>query len=728
MKPLSNWWTSASLSARIIFGLCCGIFTGIFFGEPAAKLQPVADIYVRLMQMTVLPYLVTSLIVAFGQLNAEEAKRLVRGGGLLLLLVWILTAMVVASVALTFPDLMNASFYSHYLVEPRTPISFADIYFTANPFDALSRNVVPAVVLFSSLMGVGLMGLEGKERLLAPLLTANQAITRITRFIIALTPVGVFAIGAVAAGTMEPETFERLIVYFVAFAAAALLLAFWILPLLVTAVTPFRYREVSGIARDALLTAFVANNAFIVLPILIDRSKELLARHGVLDENSASAAEVMIPVLFNFPNAGKLLTLLFIPYAAWFTGEELSAVDFSHLMALGIPSYFAKAQVALPFLIDVFHLPHDLFQLYIPTTIITGKFDALVTAVNLLVFALLSAGAMGGFLILDRIRLLRAAIAIVGGLVAMVVGLSLLFAATVDTSYHLNEAVQNMHAAKRSADTVVHRELSDTGDRADARDAPTPAAIRARGSLRIGYDPDNLPMSFFNTDGDLVGLDVELGEQLAAALGVKAEFVPVTWQDVPRLLEERIIDIMPGVWFRPFWFSSVRLSDPYFFASMGLAARDERRHEFTDVEDLRGSSGLRIGVPLAANQIEFSMGHYFKGSDAEFVVVDFWKPFFEGKHPDIDAFLMPAEHASAWSLLHPQYTVVVPQPDPVLVPTAFALSPDAVELIDLVNEWVVYAANAGVFREGFDFWVAGQGAVKQDPRWSIARDVLGWID
>ena len=51
--------------------------------------------------------------------------------------------------------------------------------------------------------------------------------------------------------------------------------------------------------------------------------------------------------------------------------------------------------MALPFLLDVFRLPQDLFQLYIPTTIITGKFDSMVTAMNLLVFALLGAGGHG---------------------------------------------------------------------------------------------------------------------------------------------------------------------------------------------------------------------------------------------------------------------------------------------------------------------------------------------
>jgi len=53
---------------------------------------------------------------------------------------------------------------------------------------------------------------------------------------------------------MAPETFARLEVYFIAFIAASLLLAFWILPLLVTALTPYRYREVVVNERVAFAT------------------------------------------------------------------------------------------------------------------------------------------------------------------------------------------------------------------------------------------------------------------------------------------------------------------------------------------------------------------------------------------------------------------------------------------------------------------------------------------
>jgi ABC-type amino acid transport substrate-binding protein len=192
------------------------------------------------------------------------------------------------------------------------------------------------------------------------------------------------------------------------------------------------------------------------------------------------------------------------------------------------------------------------------------------------------------------------------------------------------------------------------------------------------------------------------------------------------MLADGSIDLMPGVWYRPYWFALLKLSDPYFVGTMALAVRDERRHDFASIDQLHQSQGLKIGVPLDTSQIALSMQRYFEGADVEFVVVEFWKPFFEGQYPEVDGFLMPAENAAGWTLLHPEYTVVVPQPNPVRIPYAFGMPLEAGELADLVNEWVLYADSAGEIRRAHEYWVLGQGAKPQEPRWSIMRNVLGW--
>jgi Na+/H+-dicarboxylate symporter len=52
---------SMSSSTKIVVGLLSGVFVGIFLGEHAAFLKIVADAFVKLLQMTVLPYITLSM-------------------------------------------------------------------------------------------------------------------------------------------------------------------------------------------------------------------------------------------------------------------------------------------------------------------------------------------------------------------------------------------------------------------------------------------------------------------------------------------------------------------------------------------------------------------------------------------------------------------------------------------------------------------------------------------
>ena len=722
---LSGVWSRLSLSGRILVGLALGVFVGLFFGEAAAVLQPLADIYIRLMQMTVLPYLVLTLIVGLGRMEPGAARRLALRATGLLVLFWFLTLAIVGLMPLAFPSQESAAFFSTSLLHEREPLALHEIYVPSNPFNALANAVIPAVVLFSSAVGVALMRIGNKGTLLLNLQIVEDAVVRVTRFVISLTPFGVLAIVAVAAGTLDLETVKRLEVYLVSFAVAAVLVTFVVLPLVVSACTPFSYREVVSVGKDALLTAFITSSAFIVLPIIVERVNALMAKHAVDSAEGTATVEVLVPLAFTFPNPGRLLTLLFVPFGAWLMGSPLEASGYGTLFGAGLFAYFAKAQVALPYLLDLVGIPQDHFQLYIPTTIVTGKFDSMASAMSLLAFALLGAGAMTGFLRWSGSRAAVAAVAIGASLVVSLVGTRMLLTTFVDTGYHKAEALRKMHAPRSSASAIVHT-------RSDAV-LPSPASggsaldrIRQRGALRVGYDPANVPFSFFNEDGQLVGLDVELSMGLADSIGVQAEFVPVAWKDVPRALADGMIDLMPGMWIRPYWFSSAHLSEPYLIGTMALITRDERRSEFASTEKLHRSQGLRIGVPLDEGQVKASIRRYFGSAAVEYVAMASPSAFFEGKRPDIDAYLMPAEGGAAATLLYPQFSVVVPQPNPVTIPIAFGAAPHSDDLVNAVNTWITYARSEGSIQSGYDYWVLGKGAETRTRRWSILRDVLGW--
>ena len=84
-----------SLSTKIFIGMGLGILFGFFFGEEVAFLKVAGDAFVLLMQMTVLPYIMVSLIVGLGGLSFQEAVALGRKCGLVLLILWAIGLLMV---------------------------------------------------------------------------------------------------------------------------------------------------------------------------------------------------------------------------------------------------------------------------------------------------------------------------------------------------------------------------------------------------------------------------------------------------------------------------------------------------------------------------------------------------------------------------------------------------------------------------------------------------------
>ena len=387
-----------SLSTKIFLGLGLGILTGVFFGEMAGSLQIIGDAFIRLLQMAVLPYIVLSLIGGLGRLSLQEARTLAIKGFSVLVLLWALVLIVVLMMPLAFPTWKSASFFSTALVEEQKPFNFLELFIPANPFHSLASTIVPAVVLFSIALGVALIGIEKKDALIESFDNLSAALMKVTQFVVKLAPIGVFAIAAHMAGTMTIEELGRLQIFILTYAAMALLLTFWVLPGLVTTLTNLRYRDVVGHTRDALVTAFATGNLLIVLPILAERCKELL-QQGPLqqaDEQTKSSVDVLIPASYNFPTIGKLLSLSFVPYAAWFVGSSLSWDQYPAFLVSGLFTFFGEVVVAIPFLLDLVHVPADMFRLFVALDIFNSRFGTMLAAMHTVVLCLLGTCFISG--------------------------------------------------------------------------------------------------------------------------------------------------------------------------------------------------------------------------------------------------------------------------------------------------------------------------------------------
>lgn len=706
-----------------------GIAIGLFFGESMGALKVVGDVFVRLLQMTVLPYVIVSLIAGLGRLEYHEARRLGVWGGGLLVLLWAMAFGMVAVMPLAFPSLESASFFSTSLVESGRGVDFVELYIPSNFFYSLSNNIVPAVVIFSLAMGIALIGIERKAQLLDTLDVLGDAMLRVTNFIVQFTPYGVFAIAAAAAGTMTVEEFARVQVYVLTYVAFSLVTAFWLLPGLVSALTPLRHRDIVGVSRDCLLTAFATGSSFVVIPLLAEHSKELLQAAALEQDESESLIDVIVPASFSFPHSAKVLTLSFVVFAGWFSDSPLDIAEYFTLAASGIASVFGSVNVAIPFLLDLMELPHDLFQLFVATSVVNSRFGTLVQAMHVLVLTLLGTCALTGVVRFELWRLLRYAGLTTLIVAGVVLGARAFFAVAIDTTYHKDELARAMGLTTlETVPTVVH---SGTPP---AR-APSPGQTRldlvvSSGVLRVCYVPKSLPFSHTNSRGELVGLDVEMVNSLARGLGLSLEYVSISEsferRSIGGLLNPGHCDIgISRVAVSMSALSSAAYSDPYLELTLALMVRDHDRRNFLTREQIDANSDLRVAFPNERYYLSRAKQYL---PNAQIIPIGSIDTFLEAEAGEFDALFFAGEVLGAYSLVNPQFGVVVPKPSFATVPAAYLLPLGEPEWHDTVNSWIALKRSDGTVQALVDYWILGRDVAAKEPRWSVARDVLHWTD
>ena len=560
-----------SLSTQILIGLTLGLFVGLFFGDRASVLAIVGKAYIGLIQMSILPYMVVSLMLGIGSLSYEKAAKLAITGGIVLVASWFLAFAIVFLMPLAFPSIKAGSFFSASLVEV-AEVDFIDLYIPVNPFSSMARTVVPAAALFSVAFGIALIGVENKRSLLEILSATSKTLTRIAMMVVKLTPIGVFAIAANAAGTMTIDEFGRLQSYIIPFIVATLLLTFWILPGLAAAITPFRYREILKSARDALTTGFVTGNLFITLPMLVESARKLFDDRHIRNDDTDNYVEVLVPTSFNFPNIGKLLTLLFVLFAGWFVGKSIALTDYPGFAVLGLFTLFGGVDLALPFLLDQMQIPSDMYQLYVVTGVLNSWFATLLAVMNLFAFTLVAACAATGSVRINWSRIFSFSI----------ISLVIFIAALLGTRFVLSEMVSKEDFTRR---TLMQAEIKEP-KKSDIKEIglkevinpknPLKSIIK-RGKLRVGYHPENLPFSFVNDNGDLVGFDAELMLMLARELKVEIEFIEWDYETVVKDLNQGKFDIaIGGLIVNPERLVKANFSNPYLNMTTAVVVEDYR--------------------------------------------------------------------------------------------------------------------------------------------------------
>jgi ABC-type amino acid transport substrate-binding protein len=160
--------------------------------------------------------------------------------------------------------------------------------------------------------------------------------------------------------------------------------------------------------------------------------------------------------------------------------------------------------------------------------------------------------------------------------------------------------------------------------------------------------------------------------------------------------------------------------------TLGFLVPDHQRKQFADFNEVHSRKGLTLGV--VQSDPAFSRWVQRGLPLAKLVDVPSPRAFLRGDLPDIDAVVYSAEGGSAWTLIYPDFSIVVPFNMQVRVPMGYPLPGGDEEWARYVSRWVEMNVKNGLVDRLFTHWIGGGGAKPKEPRWSVIRNVLHWVE
>jgi ABC-type amino acid transport substrate-binding protein len=259
--------------------------------------------------------------------------------------------------------------------------------------------------------------------------------------------------------------------------------------------------------------------------------------------------------------------------------------------------------------------------------------------------------------------------------------------------------------------------------------------IVQRGVLRVCYQPNEYPSAFYTRTEppQLVGFDIEMAHRLASGLQLQLELIPTqSEREAARLLDAGVADVyvrslrVTARRTRMFAFTS-----PVYMSTTGLIVEDYRRREFETWQQLtERAEPLRLGVEDSPGEMRYAESLF---PNAEFVAIEgmqmqreILESGFEAR--GLDAIVDIAEEGAAWTVLFPSYGMVVPKPSRAS-PVAYAVARGNRDLLLTIDAWLLAEKADGSVDTLYSHWMLGEAMkVDRPPRWSIIRNVLGWVD
>ncbi len=287
-----------SMGWQIMIGLALGIICGLIFYQNKGAItvmQSLGTIFIRLIQMIVMPIVVSCLTV--GIANIGDIKKLGRIGGKTLIYFEVLTTIalilgiVMANVTHpgSFIDIhkLHATDISQYMSTAKSaehnsgfwPLILSII--PTNIFKSMSDGDMMPVILFSVLFGLGIAAVGEKAKILINVLNAvSEVMFKVTNWVMKFAPIGVFGLIGMTIAEMGISALLPLGLFILI--AYVTMLIFIIVVLGITAhIFHLRYWKTMRAILDEIVLAFTTASSEVTLPRLMKKTHEMGVSKGI---------------------------------------------------------------------------------------------------------------------------------------------------------------------------------------------------------------------------------------------------------------------------------------------------------------------------------------------------------------------------------------------------------------------------------------------------------------
>lgn len=352
------------IHTQILIAIVLGLVTGIVFGEKAAGLKIVGDLFIRLLKMIIVPLIFASITA--GIISLGDTKKLGRIG-LKTFLYYLTTTALAVILGLVLVNIIHPgkgvelpTGQTNDFTERETPsiISIITDIVPENILDAMAQSQVLSIIFFSILLGIAICSIGEKGKPLVSLFESfNDVMMKITGWIMRLAPIGIFALMAHTIGTLGLSVLKPLAIYMTTVVLGLLIHAVFILPILLRIFGKYSPLQLIKDAFSAITTAFSTASSAATLPITMECLQE---NTGVSKKITSFVLPLGATINMDGTALYEAVAAMFIAQAYGYNlglGQQLVIVLTATLASIGAAAIPSAGLITLIIVLNAVNLP-----------------------------------------------------------------------------------------------------------------------------------------------------------------------------------------------------------------------------------------------------------------------------------------------------------------------------------------------------------------------------------